>query len=470
MRSGNRNLTLWLLCAAAAIAAPGASAYAQNAQKPASAEPGKKDPNVALKALDAGTKSYSAGKFDPAVQSLTAALANGGLPPQKMAQAYYYRGMAYKKQKKPAQALSDLTVAVWVNGGLSEADRAAAMDARNEVYREAGLGDQAPPIANAVGTPSPKTAAAAAPTPPPAAASPPPAPAPVAKAPTPPAADSFATAVAPAPSTQPRVAAAPPASPSAERPVWQADPNSPPPPPMPLPADTAVQAPAASAQPSAPVATLSPLPGSSGSSTAAPPATGLAPAGDETAAQPSSGSPDIMAPLASAGSSISGFFSNMFGQGGQPKDASAPAPTQTTGSTGTGEGLGWAQNASSAPQGPSVQVSASEPQRAPGYEAPSPPPTAAATAKSVVTSANGKYRLQLASVRSREEADRLAEAVMTNHGSELGGAAAEVDETVIGNMGTFYRVRLGPYANANEPRKLCTSLKPQGYDCQVVTQ
>ena len=70
----------------------------------------------------------------------------------------------------------------------------------------------------------------------------------------------------------------------------------------------------------------------------------------------------------------------------------------------------------------------------------------------------------------REEADRLAQTVMTNHGSELGGAAAEVDETVIGNMGTFYRVRLGPYANATEPRKLCTSLKPQGYDCQVGTQ
>ena len=86
-----------------------------------------------------------------------------------------------------SRSLSDLTVAVWVNGGLNEADRASAMDARNEVYREAGLGDQAPPIANAVGTPSPKAAVAAAPTPPPAAtpapAAPAPAVAPVAKAP-----------------------------------------------------------------------------------------------------------------------------------------------------------------------------------------------------------------------------------------------------------------------------------------------
>ena len=472
MRSGNRNLTIGLLCAATMVV-PCAPLLAQTVQKPA-AEAAKKDPNVALKALDAGGKAYSAGKLEPAIQSLTAALSNGGLPPQKMAQAYYYRGMAYKKQKKPAQALSDLTVAVWVNGGLNEADRASAMDARNEVYREAGLGDQAPPIANAVGTPSPKAAVAAAPTPPPAAtpapAAPAPAVAPVAKAP-PPAADSFATAVSPAaqPPAAPQVAAADP-SPAA-RPVWQADPNASPPPPMPLP----VEAQQSAVQPSgtgAPVATLSPQPNSAPPAASAPstglsPATALAPAGDETASTTSSNSPDIMAPLASAGSSISGFFSNMFGQGGQKE----PAPqAQATGSTGPGgEQLGWAGSAAS-PQGPSVQVSASEPQRAPGYDTPSAPPSAAATAKSVVTSANGKYRLQLASVRSREEADRLAATVMSTHANELGGAAAEVDETVIGNMGTFYRVRVGPYANANEPRKLCGSLKPQGYDCQVVTQ
>ena len=60
--------------------------------------------------------------------------------------------------------------------------------------------------------------------------------------------------------------------------------------------------------------------------------------------------------------------------------------------------------------------------------------------------------------------------MMSAHASQLGGAEAQIDEAVIGNMGTFYRVRLGPYANANDPKKLCTTLNPQGYDCQVVTQ
>jgi cell division protein FtsN len=51
-----------------------------------------------------------------------------------------------------------------------------------------------------------------------------------------------------------------------------------------------------------------------------------------------------------------------------------------------------------------------------------------------------------------------------------GTVTPEIDEAVIGSMGTFYRVRLGPYADAAEPGQLCKTLKPQGFDCLVVTQ
>jgi len=37
-------------------------------------------------------------------------------------------------------------------------------------------------------------------------------------------------------------------------------------------------------------------------------------------------------------------------------------------------------------------------------------------------------------------------------------------------MGSFYRVRLGPYASAKEPQHLCGSLRSSGFDCLVVTQ
>lgn len=190
----------------------------------------------------------------------------------------------------------------------------------------------------------------------------------------------------------------------------------------------------------------------------------------------------MMAPIAGAGKQISGFFSNMFGGGSSEQPTSPPA---TTGSTG---GYGWVPADQASPHGPVAQVSASEPQRAPGSEPQRAPAWEAAASEarpstqvaaiapdaapraSVSTSAGGKYRLQLASVRSREEADRLVQTVMSQHADQLGGAAAEIDETVIGNMGTFYRVRVGPYANASDPKRLCTTLKPQGYDCQVVTQ
>lgn len=464
MRPGYRKLTIWLT--AAALAVPATVAEAQTVKKPAPAEQAdaaKKDPNASLKALDVGTKAYSSGKFEPAVESLTAALANGGLPPPKMAQAYYYRGMAYKKQKKPAQALSDLTVAVWVNGGLSEADRASAMSARNEVYREAGLGDSAPPIANAVAAPSPTAAATPAP-----AVAPAPVATPPVSAPQPPADVAEVKAKQqPAPVPAPFATEVARAAP-AERPVWQADANSTPPPPMAMPvAETPAPPPAAPAQPVAPVATLSPAPSSDTAQPMAPIA-GLAETGEQPAS--ASQSSDMLAPIANAGSSISGFFSNMFGSNETP-----PA----TGSTGGAvDGPGWVKaNQGAQPEGPAAQVSASEPQRAQGYEVATASSQHSVTVNEVAAakmsspkSSAGKYRLQLASVRSREEADRLVQDLMATHASQLGGAEAQIDEAVIGNMGTFYRVRLGPYANASDPKKLCTTLKPQGYDCQVVTQ
>jgi cell division protein FtsN len=77
--------------------------------------------------------------------------------------------------------------------------------------------------------------------------------------------------------------------------------------------------------------------------------------------------------------------------------------------------------------------------------------------------------MQVAAVRSREEADMLVARLLTEHGGELGGRDPRIDEAVIGNMGTFYRVRVGPYADATEPKQLCGTLHGNGFDCLVVT-
>jgi cell division protein FtsN len=59
---------------------------------------------------------------------------------------------------------------------------------------------------------------------------------------------------------------------------------------------------------------------------------------------------------------------------------------------------------------------------------------------------------------------------MQKYAGELGSRRPVVDEAVIGSMGTFYRVRVGPYANAKEPRQLCGTLRTSGFDCLVVTK
>ena len=73
-------------------------------------------------------------------------------------------------------------------------------------------------------------------------------------------------------------------------------------------------------------------------------------------------------------------------------------------------------------------------------------------------------------MRSRSEADALAAKLIGRHGGELGSRQPEISEAVLGSMGTFYRVRVGPYADAEEPQQLCGGLRSSGFDCLVVTQ
>jgi hypothetical protein len=89
--------------------------------------------------IDTGIKQLEAGKAEQAVQTLTFAISGGNIPPAQMARALHQRGAAYRKLNKPAQAISDLTSALWLKNGLDAAARADAVAQRTEAYREAGL-------------------------------------------------------------------------------------------------------------------------------------------------------------------------------------------------------------------------------------------------------------------------------------------------------------------------------------------
>jgi cell division protein FtsN len=170
----------------------------------------------------------------------------------------------------------------------------------------------------------------------------------------------------------------------------------------------------------------------------------------------------------------------MFGGGSSsaPPQQAAPAAGFATGSTGPAHGdTPWdgatvvAQTSSMVQRGPeepaaSLPWSSGQTQTVAAAE----PAASAAPAKAARAAPAGKFKLQVAAVRTRQEAEKLAASLNGYQAVQTGAVQSEIDEAVIGNMGTFYRVKLGPYADAKEPGQLCKTLKPQGFDCMVVTQ
>ncbi|MBO0766758.1 MAG: hypothetical protein J2P50_19500, partial [Hyphomicrobiaceae bacterium] len=119
----------------------------QNAGRASGAQPGKngnkrQDPAVAQRTIEAAQKQLQAGKADQAVQGLTAVLSGGNLPPAILARAFYVRGTAYRQQRRTAEAVSDLTAALWLRGGLGGEERDAAIRERTAAYADAGLAER----------------------------------------------------------------------------------------------------------------------------------------------------------------------------------------------------------------------------------------------------------------------------------------------------------------------------------------
>ena len=95
--------------------------------------------DVAEEILAKGIEAYQAGKLEPAIGGINAAL-RGRLPAAQMARAYYYRGLAYRKQGNPGRAISDFASALEYPG-LTDAERSDVEESREAAYREAGIAD-----------------------------------------------------------------------------------------------------------------------------------------------------------------------------------------------------------------------------------------------------------------------------------------------------------------------------------------
>ena len=51
----------------------------------------------------------------------------------------------------------------------------------------------------------------------------------------------------------------------------------------------------------------------------------------------------------------------------------------------------------------------------------------------------------------------------------LGGVSPEIEKIDIGNFGTFYSLKIGPFPDKAQSVKVCNALKRSGIDCSPVT-
>jgi uncharacterized protein YejL (UPF0352 family) len=81
--------------------------------------------------------------------------------------------------------------------------------------------------------------------------------------------------------------------------------------------------------------------------------------------------------------------------------------------------------------------------------------------------ATGTIFVQVASLRSAKEADELAARLIAEKSAVLGEASAHVKAMVMGNMGTFYAVHVGPVTTPAAATSLCRKLQGSVVDCFV---
>lgn len=130
------------------------------------------------------------------------------------------------------------------------------------------------------------------------------------------------------------------------------------------------------------------------------------------------------------------------------------------------------------PPAPATVVPAPTPAAVPPTASPQTPPPPAAAPQAPPTHAvppepkllsdgTGKWRIQLASVRTEAEATSEWRRLSSRYGDVLGGVAMAVTKADLGDRGVYYRVQ-GTGVDENRARWICDRLKSQNVGCVVV--
>jgi hypothetical protein len=150
----------------------------------------------------------------------------------------------------------------------------------------------------------------------------------------------------------------------------------------------------------------------------------------------------------SGGNRISRWWGSVRGSSNEAEPAPAPAPPP-------------APSAASVPSAWTTQTQA-EGGAAPGTRVATASPTVP-----VPSGGGGNYLLQLSPTRSEAEANALWKTVAKQN-AQLAGLQPRIEKTDMGDLGTFYRLQIGPFPDKAESLKLCNALKRSGVDCFLV--
>lgn len=101
-------------------------------------------------------------------------------------------------------------------------------------------------------------------------------------------------------------------------------------------------------------------------------------------------------------------------------------------------------------------VSAAEDYAKPATPAPAP------------STGGGNFKAQLASLRTRAEAETTLSRLRAKHADLLGGKSFEIIEANIPEKGMYYRIRVGGIGSKQAVTSLCSSLSARGQGCMPV--
>ena len=130
-----------------------------------------------------------------------------------------------------------------------------------------------------------------------------------------------------------------------------------------------------------------------------------------------------------------------------PRPATTGNPPPTTAPPATAQ----APQAPAAPPAPPPAVVA-------------PPPPQVATLPAPAATGTG-YRLQLGAVKTPEIAKTEWDRIKRQNGDLLGSLGVSVDRADLGDRGVFYRIHVGPIADAAQAERVCGQLRQRGVGC-----